>query len=320
MVSIIVAVYNAQKYLRQCVQSVLDQTYKDIEILLIDDGSTDNSAQICDEFAKKDSRVRVIHKENEGESATRNLGVKEARGEYITFVDNDDYVAPDFIESMLVLMQDKQADICICSFLYVDEEERELSWYVPLLEQGRCMTAHELEQRYLSSYDIEGFPWNKLVRKELYIDYGIKYEGSYPADMGATFELIRRCKKAVLCNKKLYFYRQNDMSAVHTMNIRKIVGMNQAICQLRDKGIEDGIAECSEQFYVHHITHEMYDMWKMKKAYGSEWTNVLDVYRRENYWSISFLKKMKMILQSKFPDKYKIAIKLLILTFQGVFR
>lgn len=320
MVSIIIAVYNAQKFLEQCVQSVLNQTYKDIEVLLINDGSTDNSANICEEFAKKDSRVRVIHKNNEGESATRNLGVKEARGEYITFVDNDDYVAPDFVESMLSLMQEKQADICICSFVYVDEEENELSWYTPRLEQGRCMTALELEKRYLSSYDIEGFPWNKLVRRELYINHGIQYEGSYPADMGASFELIRCCNKAVLCNKRLYFYRQNDMSAIHTMSIRKIEGMNQAICQIRDKGKADGMDEYSERFYVHHMTHELYNMWKMKGQFESEWKNVIDVYRKESYWNIPLSRRLVMICQSEFPDRAKIAIKLLIMTFKGVFR
>ena len=97
-VSFIIPVYNVEKYLKKCIKSVLDQSYKNIEVLLIDDGSTDGSPKICDDYAKKDSRIKVFHKENEGLSATRNLGVKLSTGKYITFIDSDDTISEDFCE------------------------------------------------------------------------------------------------------------------------------------------------------------------------------------------------------------------------------
>ncbi len=116
MISIIVPVYKDEPYLRQCVDSILNQTYRDIEVLLIDDGSPDRCGEICDEFAKKDQRIRVFHTENKGLSAARNLGLREAKGEYIGFVDSDDWIEPDMYEVLLKRMQETGADISVCSF------------------------------------------------------------------------------------------------------------------------------------------------------------------------------------------------------------
>ena len=100
-VSVIVPVYNAEKYIKRCLDSILAQSYRYFEVLLIDDGSTDNSGKICDEYALNDNRIRVIHKENSGVSATRNIGITEAKGDYIAFVDSDDYIRSDMFEKMV---------------------------------------------------------------------------------------------------------------------------------------------------------------------------------------------------------------------------
>ncbi len=113
-ISVIVPVYNNEKYLSECVDSLIDQTLKDIEILLIDDGSTDNSGVLCDQYAQQDTRIRVIHKENEGLGLTRNYGLREATGTYFTFVDSDDYVALDMYERLWEQAQKYDADACIC--------------------------------------------------------------------------------------------------------------------------------------------------------------------------------------------------------------
>ena len=118
-ISVIVPVYNTEKYLNRCIDSILAQTFTDFELLLIDDGSTDCSGKICDEYAAKDSRVRVFHKENGGVSSARNMGLDNAQGEWITFVDSDDWVHEDFLKKRLALALNDNADIAYCDVEYV---------------------------------------------------------------------------------------------------------------------------------------------------------------------------------------------------------
>ena len=124
LISVIIPVYNAEKYLNRCLDSVLNNTYKNLEVILVDDGSTDMSGRICDEYAKKDCRIRVLHKENGGTARARNTGLKIAKGDYIAFVDNDDFVHPCFYEYMLSSMESSSADVAICELtrdMQVDE-------------------------------------------------------------------------------------------------------------------------------------------------------------------------------------------------------
>ena len=113
-VSVIVPVYNSEKYLNRCVDSILNQTYRSIELILVDDGSPDNSGRICDEYAEKDSRVRVIHKANAGVSAARNSGLEVASGDYATFVDSDDYIEPDMYSDMMEKVNQYNCDVVMC--------------------------------------------------------------------------------------------------------------------------------------------------------------------------------------------------------------
>ena len=124
-VSIIVPVYQVETYLRQCIDSILAQTFTDFELILVDDGSKDKSGEICEEYAGKDGRVRVIHKENGGLSDARNAGLEQAAGEYFMFVDSDDYIAPTMIERLYNSIQSESADIAACNFCYVfDKKEK----------------------------------------------------------------------------------------------------------------------------------------------------------------------------------------------------
>ena len=124
MISIIVPVYNVEKFLIQCVESICNQTHKDIEIILVDDGSTDSSSQICDELAQKDRRVIVIHKENGGSTSARNAGLKVSKGEYVGFVDSDDWIEPNMYERLLNLCVSEHADVAIGS-RYINHEKDE---------------------------------------------------------------------------------------------------------------------------------------------------------------------------------------------------
>ena len=119
LISVIIPVYKVERYLPRCIDSILSQTYKNIELLLIDDGSPDSSGDICDEYAEKDPRVRMFHKENGGVSSARNLGLDEAKGDYIGFVDSDDYIAPGMYEKLVELIEDNNADIAVCRSSYI---------------------------------------------------------------------------------------------------------------------------------------------------------------------------------------------------------
>lgn len=121
-ISIVVPIYNAEKYLERCIQSILVQTYSDFEVLLINDGSKDNSIKICQQYEKKDNRIKVIDKKNEGVSQTRNQGIKIARGKYIQFIDSDDFIEPNMLEEMLEKAEKEEVDVCICGFQYTYEK------------------------------------------------------------------------------------------------------------------------------------------------------------------------------------------------------
>ena len=120
LISAIVPVYNVEKYLYRCVDSILKQTYENFELILIDDGSPDNCSQMCDELSEKDSRIKVIHQENQGLSAARNSGIKIAKGNYLTFIDSDDWISNTMFEDLINLIKEKNADISICNFIVTD--------------------------------------------------------------------------------------------------------------------------------------------------------------------------------------------------------
>ncbi len=180
-VSIIVPIYNVEKYLESCIVSLLNQTYKDIEIILINDGSTDNCPAICDSFKEKDGRIKVIHQENGGVSVARNVGIKHAIGEYLSFVDPDDIVYNDYISYLLGLLEDNpQCEIAACGHLVVRGEKKVPNspfTGVKMLNRKEAF----FEVLYHGILDIS--PWGKLYKKEIFYNVsfpvGIRYEDTY---------------------------------------------------------------------------------------------------------------------------------------------
>ena len=162
MISVIVPVYKAEPYLRQCVDSILEQTYRDIEVILIDDGSPDKCGEICDEYAEKDNRVRTFHTENRGVSAARNLGISEAKGEYIGFVDSDDRIEPDMYEILLKRMQETGADIAQCGVLQYPGYGSEKS------EPEDEVLLRDDALKALIEFRLNSYAWNKLYNSRLF--------------------------------------------------------------------------------------------------------------------------------------------------------
>ena len=214
MISIIVPVYKVEPYLRQCVDSILAQTYWDIEVLLIDDGSPDHCGEMCDEYGRQDARVRVFHTENRGLSAARNLGISEARGEYIGFVDSDDWIEPDMYEVLLRRMQETGADIGVCGLWYERKNTREVAKDV--IDAG--FTDEEPIKALILNH-LKNYAWNKLYDRKLWNDVSFP-EGHVFEDVATTYKAILNAEKVVSCSKPLYHYRQREDSigSSHSMD------------------------------------------------------------------------------------------------------
>lgn len=204
LISVIVPVYKVEDYLGRCVESILAQTYKNIEILLVDDGSPDKCPQICEEYAKKDKRIRVIHQENKGLSGARNTGIDHARGEYLAFVDSDDKWSPHFLESLYRALKETGAEISQCRWEYMHGDEITEA-YDPHAPRT-CFTGREmLANLYIQTGAYYVVAWNKLYKATLFEK--IRYpEGKIHEDEATTYRLFDCAKKCVFVDNALYGY------------------------------------------------------------------------------------------------------------------
>lgn len=200
LVSIIIPVYNVEKYLHKCVDSVLGQTYTNIEVYLIDDGSTDSSGGICDEYLKKDNRIKVIHKENGGQGSARNMALDVCKGEYIAFVDSDDYIKSDMIEIMVSEMLKTSSELAICG-IAVDTGIRfvENSGYT----EERVLETYSLMKDYVSTPNIHTGPCNKVYCKKLFDSIRFPNFRAHE-DAFIMHKILGQCSRAVHVGKCLY--------------------------------------------------------------------------------------------------------------------
>ena len=215
MISIIVPVYNSSQYLHKCIQSILQQTFKDFELLLIDDGSTDNSRAICDDYSRKDSRVRVICKDNGGVSSARNMGLDRAIGELITFVDSDDWVHPDFLKKRYDAIIHEAADVAYCDVELV---------YASHSEYCRTAILNPEESTQVNAWIKSRTTYSPilLLKKELIDKNELRYiEGlRFGEDFNFILKLLMYSKKVVHVPEALYYYnKQNQSSAMHNLGI-----------------------------------------------------------------------------------------------------
>ena len=168
LLSIIVPVYNSEKYISKCIESILNQSYKNIELLLIDNMSEDSSRTICESYENADSRIRLLVEPKKGAAAVRNRGIREASGDYITFIDSDDYIAHESYGEIIKKMLDTDVELACFSYNCVDNYEKSLDWYEPRLDRynKQKYTGKEVAKIFLRSLDIEGFCWNKVFKKQ----------------------------------------------------------------------------------------------------------------------------------------------------------
>lgn len=240
LISIIIPVYKVEKYLEKCIQSVINQTYENLQIILVDDGSPDNCGKICDEYAKKDHRIEVIHKSNGGLSDARNKGLEMAKGEYIGFVDSDDYIEADMYEVLYNLLKQYNADVSICNFYTVSQGKISIKNADNGINEYNRI---EILKEILLDKNIQSYAWNKLYKKELFDE--IKYPiGKKYEDIGTTFYLLEKCNKIVVTGKSEYYYINRQDSIVNNVTESTITDYIELIMQRYDY-IEENIKELS---------------------------------------------------------------------------
>ncbi len=215
LISVIVPVYNVKPYLRKCIDSICSQTIKNLEIILVDDGSNDGSEVICDEFQQKDRRIVVIHQENAGESSARNTGLSYAKGKYIGFIDSDDYIEVNMLEELYGNLVYYAADISICSDVYEDEEGNILN--SKIMEEA---VLHDKEAfKYFFRDKISGGVCNKLFKKSIVDRYKLNFNKSikYGPDILFLGEYLYYSNTSVIINKVLYHYVYHTLSICNKM-------------------------------------------------------------------------------------------------------
>lgn len=276
LISFIVPIYNVERYLQKCVDSILAQSYSNIEVVLVDDGSTDESVAICDSYANRDKRVQVIHKENGGASSARNEGLSFAHGSYIAFIDSDDYVSPSMAEKLLDAISKTDSDLAMCNFAYTDELGNITEAFSDDTKAGEYIT-EELLRKVAAGWTFGILVWNKLFKKELF-DGGLLFlEGRIAEDEMIAHRLLARVRKAVIIPDVLCFYRQRTGSVTNSAFNEKNLDSLEALIDRVEFFISINEEELA---YIASVTamKNLADLWSFRNK-SKEIKAVLESYK-----------------------------------------
>lgn len=231
LISVIVPIYKVENYLNKCVESIAAQTYSNLEIILVDDGSPDNCPQMCDDWVAKDSRIKVVHKENGGLSDARNAGLAVATGEYISFIDSDDWIEPEFLQTLFDTLQQTGAQIADCATRLVDEEGKELS--IRGVSDDEILDTVSALVRLVNEDRVYQTVWNKLYRRDAIGD--ILFEkGKYNEDDYFTYQIFDRAEQIVVVSKPMYNYLQRSSSIMGVgYNPRRLEGLQARVLRMQ---------------------------------------------------------------------------------------
>ncbi len=254
LISVIIPIYKVEAYLERCVRSVLSQSYENLEIILVDDGSPDQCGKMCDEFAAMDSRIRVFHKENGGLSDARNYGIERAAGKYIAFIDSDDYIAPNYMEYLHELIVENDADISSCCMVKTEGDTAEYGpdETMPAVQVLTGLEAcHEL---FGDLYMVLVTAWGKLYKAEIVKKYPFP-KGRKHEDEATTCKYYFESKKVAVGNQCLYAYYQNPTSITHTqgakLNEDVIWALEHKARFFKEHGQQD-LAQAAWSNYIHY--------------------------------------------------------------------
>lgn len=250
IISVIVPVYNVENYLKKCIDSIINQTYKNLEIILINDGSKDGSGKICDEYAKKDSRIKVIHKENSGVADVRNMGLDIATSDYLLFVDSDDYISHMMIQKLYDKMVLEDPDICMCNYHDVSEDYQIIDKDKnPVICETTLDNTSDIFEHYMGEkHSLYVLPVNKLYKRKLFD--GIRYKrGMVYEDELLSHHLVGKCKKVSFVNECLYYYVQTQGSITRSEFSLRKMDAAEAILDRIEYALNINNQSCAEKSF-----------------------------------------------------------------------
>ncbi len=272
-VSVIIPVYNSEQFLTECIDSVVFQTHKNMSLILVDDGSTDSSGKICDSYASSVSNISVIHTENQGASQARNTGISGSNGDYVCFVDSDDYVAPDYIEYLLDLLEENKADISVCQR---EDSRRKIKENKVFTDSFSCMNA------FVKTGEIDSVVWGKLYKRHLFdgvfFPAGKRYEDEF-----TTYKLIAKANRIAVGSEPKYHYRKNENSFMNRSFSEKDFEWIEAMQEQKEFIVKNypelissanariiySVNKCAEKMSAAGIYHDekIHEMQRLYKAY-----------------------------------------------------
>lgn len=281
-ISIIIPIYNAEKYLKRCVNSINMQSFSNYEMILVNDGSIDNSATICDEFAKYDNRIRVFHKENGGVSSARNWGLDKAIGEYIMFVDSDDYMLPGMLEVMLSTLESKKADLVVCG-----TTETGGGYWRPITDVDYSI--NQLKENFVSLLHTELLspPWNKIYKKEIIGSNRFCEDISFGEDLLFNIQYLEKCENISFIKESPFYHeKENENSLVVKFNRNRLLDIEK-VWVVVDRFSEDKEGLYSK--YLRDLTVYIRQLLKTKQYLWSEKKNIL-----EEWSSMALIKNLNL--------------------------
>lgn len=267
LISVIVPVYNAQEYLQACIDSILDQTFRDFELILVNDGSTDNSPELCDRYAERDSRIHVIHQVNQGQAAARNRALRQAAGDWICFVDSDDLIHPQMLELLYHAVMESGSGMSMCS--YVEASSVPQGFYHAYDNEFQIVNLDEptLVDLYRNSRYPSWVVWFKLIRKDSILKHPFT-EGRVYEDNAVVCKWVYKAKTAAVIPHRMYFYRINPAGTTKSEFSLKKLDYLWALREIISFFHEVNYAQLREIFCRNYVLASADFYWKVIDKLG----------------------------------------------------
>ena len=319
--SVIVPVYKVEEYLEKCVQSILAQTERDFELILVDDGSPDRCGALCDSLAQTDSRIRVIHQENQGLGGARDTGIREARGDWLLLVDSDDWIEPKILEKAMEAGLREEADLVMFAFRTVDEQGRELGVFREDMPKERGITLQEHKEALLTA----PCAWNKLYRRGFFQGTGLAYPPRvWYEDLRTSPKLMAKAGRMVFLDEVGYNYLQRQGSIMNSANLERnreiLDAFDDLLPWFRKEGLFEAYRRELEYLAVFHVyltagvrvaladrkspllrelaayVEERFPGWRQNPylpKLGGKRRLLVSLLQKKWYWAVSLLFKLK---------------------------
>lgn len=307
LISIIIPAYNVEKFIEKAISSCINQSYKNIEIIVVDDGSTDNTSKLIDKMKDRDNRINVIHKKNEGVSIARNTGLQNAKGDYIIFLDADDYISYDYVEYMLYIVKKTNSDFCLSKNCFMSKDEEQ--------EEDKIEVINSIEATILLlSPRVEVGCWNKIYKRSLLEDNNINFLQDLYFGEGLQFitNVAQHSKTVGVGQKKVYYYRKNNENSATTFfNIDKFRNGEKSLIYIKDHLIcnDKNILKEWNTHYCSFCMNAILEILKhkKKKEYRGDYNSWTKKYRKYAFKvlmndNITIKRKVKIILTVFFPN------------------